>query len=38
MEVCNYVVDFEIVKFVIEKDFIGIEFENFICIYDEDLE
>ena len=38
MEVCNYVVDFEIAKLVIEKDLIGTEFENFTRIYDEDLE
>ena len=38
MEVCNYVVDFEIAKRVIEKDLIGTEFENFTRIYDEDLE
>ena len=38
MEVCNYVVDFEIAKRVIEKDLIGTEFENFTRIYDENLE
>lgn len=38
MEVCNYVVDFEIAKRVIEKELIGTEFENFTRIYDEDLE
>jgi hypothetical protein len=36
MEVCNYVVDFEVAKRVIEKDLIGTEFENYTRIYDED--
>jgi hypothetical protein len=35
MEVCCFVVDFEIAKKVIETDLIGTEFENFTRIYDE---
>jgi len=35
MEVCNFVVDFEIAKQVIENDLKGTEFENFTRIYDE---
>ncbi len=38
MEVCNYVVDFEVAKLIIEKDIVGTEFEDFTRIYDEDLE
>lgn len=38
MEVCNYVVDFEVARRIIEKDLVGTEFENFTRIYDEDLE
>jgi hypothetical protein len=36
MEVCNYVVDFEIAKSVIEKDLADTEFSNFTRIFDED--
>ena len=36
MEVCNFVVDFEIAKKVIEEDLAGTEFANFTRIYDED--
>jgi len=35
MEVCNFVVDFEIAKTVIEKDLAGTEFADFTRIYDE---
>ena len=35
MEVCNFVVDFEVAKKVIESDLKGTEFENFTRIYDE---
>jgi hypothetical protein len=35
MEVCNYVVDFEIAKSVIEKDLTDTEFSNFTRIFDE---
>jgi len=35
MEVCNFVVDFEIAKAVIELDLKGTEFENYTRIYDE---
>ncbi len=35
MEVCAYVVDFEIAKAVIEKDLAGTEFANYSRIYDE---
>ena len=35
MEVCNYVVDFEIAKSVIEKDLANTEFSNFTRIFDE---
>jgi len=38
MEVCCFVVDFEIAKTVVEKDLIGTEFENYTRIYDEDAE
>jgi hypothetical protein len=38
MEVCNYVVDFEIAKKVIEDDLKGSEFENYTRIYDEGSE
>lgn len=38
MEVCNYVVDFEVAKRVIEKDLKGTEFENYTRIYDEEVE
>ena len=35
MEVCNFVVDFEIAKSVIEKDLVGTEFANYTRIFDE---
>ena len=35
MEVCNFVVDFEVAKNVIESDLKGTEFENFTRIFDE---
>lgn len=35
MEVCNFVVDFEVAKAVIEKDLVGTEFENYRRIFDE---
>ena len=35
MEVCCYVVDFEIAKNVIENDLKGTEFEDYMRIYDE---
>lgn len=35
MEVCNFVVDFEIAKRVIERDLIGTQFEDFTRIFDE---
>ncbi len=35
MEVCNYVVDFELAKAVIEKDLAGTEFANYTRIFDE---
>ncbi len=38
MEVCNFVVDFEIAKNVIEEDLSGTEFSNFTRIYDENAE
>lgn len=38
MEVCNYVVDFEVAKTVIENDLKGTEFENYTRIYDEDAQ
>ena len=38
MEACNYVVDFEVAKILIEKDLVGTEFENYTRIYDEDAE
>lgn len=38
MEVCNYVVDFEIAKAVIENDLKGTEFEDYTRIYDESAE
>ena len=36
MEVCNFVVDFEIAKKVIEEDLAGTEFENFTRIRSEE--
>lgn len=38
MEVCNFVVDFEVAKQVIENDLKGTEFENYTRIYDEEAE
>jgi hypothetical protein len=38
MEVCNFVVDFEVAKQVIENDIKGTEFENYTRIYDEEAE
>jgi len=38
MEVCNFVVDFEVAKEVIKNELKGTEFENYIRIYDEDAE
>lgn len=35
MEVCTFVVDFQLAKTVIEKDLAGTEFANFTRIYDE---
>lgn len=35
MEVCNFVVDFEVAKAVIEKDLAGTEFANYTRIFDE---
>ena len=35
MEVCNFVVDFDVAKEVIEKDLEGTEFADFVRIYDE---
>ena len=38
MEVCNFVVHFEIAKRAIEDDLKGTEFENYTRIYDENAE
>jgi predicted DNA-binding WGR domain protein len=38
MEVCCYVVDFEVARIVIEKALQGTEFENYTRIYDENEE
>jgi hypothetical protein len=38
MEVCNFVVDVEVAKRVIENDLKGTEFENYTRIYDEEAE
>lgn len=38
MEVCNFVVDFELAKKIIESDLAGTEFSNYTRIYDEDAE
>lgn len=35
MEVCNFVVDFEIAKSLIERDLAGTEFANYVGILDE---
>ncbi|HEY6095732.1 MAG TPA: hypothetical protein VIU93_12345 [Gallionellaceae bacterium] len=36
MEVCNYVVDFDLAKAVIERDLADTEFSNYTRIFDED--
>jgi hypothetical protein len=36
MEVCNFVVDFDTAKAVIEKDLAGTEFDNYTRIFNED--
>lgn len=38
MEVCCFVVDFEIAKRVIEADLAGTEFSDFTRIYDENAD
>lgn len=38
MEVCCFVVDFEVAKAVIEADLKGTEFDDYTCIYDENAE
>jgi hypothetical protein len=38
MEVCNFVVDFDVAKKVIENNLKGTEFGNYTRIYDEELE
>jgi len=38
MEVCNFVVDFEVAKRVIENELKDTEFENYTRIYDEEAE
>lgn len=38
MEVCAYVVDFELAKKVVEADLIGTEFSDYTRIYDEDAD
>ena len=38
MEVCCFVVDFDVAKHVIEEDLKGTEFEDFTRIYDENAE
>lgn len=35
MEVCSYVVDFEVAKILIENDLAGTEFANYTRIFDE---
>ncbi|MES2018594.1 MAG: hypothetical protein V4484_19060 [Pseudomonadota bacterium] len=37
MEVCTFVVDFDVAKAVIEKDLAGTEFANYTRIFDENL-
>lgn len=37
MEVCTFVVDFDVAKAVIEKDLAGTEFANYTRIFDEDV-
>ena len=38
MEVCNFVVDFDVAKAVIEQDLAGTEFSDFTRIYREDVD
>jgi len=38
MEVCNFVVDFEVAKRVIENDLQGTEFDDYTKIYDEEAD
>jgi len=38
MEVCNFVVDFELAKKVVAEDLVGTEFADYTRIYDEDAE
>lgn len=38
MEVCNFVVDFDVAKQTIEKDLAGTEFENYTRIFDENAD
>lgn len=38
MEVCNFVVDFDVAKKVVEEDLAGTEFANYTRIYREDRE
>lgn len=38
MEVCNFVVDFEIAKALIAKDLAGTEFENYTRIFNENAQ
>ncbi len=38
MEVCNFVVDYEVAKRVIVEDLVGTEFSNYTRIYDEGAE
>lgn len=38
MEVCNFVVDFDVAKTVIENDLKDTEFDNYTRIFDEDAE
>ncbi len=35
MEVCNFVVDFEMARHVIEEDLVNTEFANYTRIFDE---
>lgn len=37
MEVCNFVVDFDVAKAVIEKELVGTEFSNYTRIFDENV-
>ena len=38
MEVCNFVVDFDVAEKVIKEDLVGTEFANYSRIYREDIE